>query len=130
MTVSEILKAMAEIAWTNQLKAPNSLKRNTLLKPMLILFDQIRKQQLVLDMEALRAASIQKISDHLDRVSDYRRSNTTRKAIEEFVNFFFIDLIEKSYHGKIHRIISDEKDLKAVYLFYLRSHIGKKEESK
>ena len=129
MTVSEILKAMAEIAWTKQIKG-QTLKRNSLLMPMLMFFDQIRKQQPVLDIAALEAAVSEKIFNHLDRISDNGRGKSTREAIEKIANLFFKELIEKSYHGKIHRIISDEKDLKAAYLFYLRSHIGKKEESK
>ncbi len=129
MTVSEILKAMAEIAWTKQIKG-QTLKRNSLLMPMLMFFDQIRKQQPVLDIAALEAAVNEKIFNHLDRISDNGRGKATREAIEKLANLFFKELIENSYHGKIHRIISDEKDLKAAYLFYLRSHIGKKEESK
>jgi len=129
MTVSETLKAMAKLAWSKQIKG-QTLKRNSLLMPMLMFFDQIRKQQPVLDTEALRAAAIEKIFDHLDRISDNGRGKTTREAVEEIANLFFNGLIENNYNGKIHRIISDEKDLKAAYLFYLRSHIGKKEENK
>ena len=128
MTVSETLKDMAQVAWLKQIKG-QTLKRNSLLVPMAMFFDQIRKQQPVLDKEALRAASIQKIFDHLDRISDERgRGKSTREAIETIADHFFQTLLEENYAGKVHRMISDEKDLKAAYLFYVRGNIGKKKE--
>jgi hypothetical protein len=127
VTVSAALKDMAQVAWAKQIKG-QTLRRNSLLVPMAIFFDQIRKQQPVLDMEALRAASIEKIFDHLDRISERGRGKSTREALEHIANRFFYTLLQENYGGKIHRMISDEKDLKAAYLFYLRSNITKKEE--
>lgn len=116
---------MASIAWSKQIKG-QTLKRNSLLVPMAMFFDQIRKQQPILDKESLRASSIEKIFDHLDRISERERGKTTREAIEKMANHFFQTLLKDNYNGKIHRMLSDEKDLKAAYLFYLRSNIGKK----
>ena len=115
------------MAWSKNIKGP-SLKRNSLLVPMAIFFDQIRQQQPILDKEALRAAAIEKIFDHLDRISEQGRGKSTREALEFIANHFFITLLEDNYGGKIHRMIGDEKDLKAAYLFYLRGNIKKKED--
>jgi CRISPR-associated protein Csc3 len=126
VTVSEALKEMASIAWNNQIKG-SSLKRNSLLVPIAILFDQIRRQQPILDSEALRAASIEKIFDHLDRISEKGRGQKARAATEAITNHFFHTLLQENYRDKTHHLIRDEKDIKSAYLFYLRSHIGKKE---
>ena len=129
MKVSEILKRMAEVAWQHNLKGP-SLKRNSLLVPMAMLFDQIRIQQPVLDREAQRAAVVEKVFDHLDRISERGRGKNTKEAVEEMVNLFFHTLLEERYGGKVHHLVSDEKDLKSAYLFYVRGNIQKKEGDK
>lgn len=126
MNVSETLKQMAELAWEHNMKGP-SLKRNSLLVPVAMLFDQVRVQKPILDREAQRAAAIEQIYDHLDRISERGRGKKTKEAAEKMANLFFHTLLEENYSGKVHRLVSDEKTIKSAYLFYIRSNIQKKE---
>jgi len=125
---SEIMKKMAEIGWSNHIKG-GSLERNSLLQPVNMIFDQIRKQNQILDLEILRTATIQKIFDYLERTNDskYEIGKNKLLKVTELVNLFFNDLLEKNYKNKISLILSDEKNLKAAYLFYVRTFIPSKE---
>ena len=125
---SELIKKMAEIGWSNQIKG-NSLERNSLLQPINLIFDQIRKQNQILDIELIRTSTIQKIFDYLDRVNDskYEIGKTKMGKITELVDIFFKELLEKCYRNKVQLILSDEKNLKASYLFYVRNFIPSKE---
>jgi hypothetical protein len=127
VTVSEALKSMAKLAIENRIRG-NTTKRNALLTPVSILFDKVRQQQPVLDVEALRAAAIETVYDHLYRISDMGRGEKTRVAVEAIANYFFQTLLKENYGGKVHHLIRDEKDIKSAYLFYVRSNLGNKEE--
>lgn len=126
MTVSDVLQSMAKQAWSSKIKG-QSLKRNALLMPLNILFDEIRQEQPVLDREAVRAASCQLIFDYLDRISELGRGKKTSEGSEIIVNHFFHDLLDTCYAGKLPQLLRDEKALKAAYLFYIRKEIPTKE---
>lgn len=126
MTVSNILQAMAKQAWSTQIKG-QSLKRNALLMPLNILFDEVRQEQPVLDREAVRAATCQLIFDYLERISQIGRGKKTLESSEIIVNHFFHDLLDNCYAGKLPQLLRDEKALKAAYLFYIRKEIPTKE---
>ena len=44
----------------------------------------------------------------------------------EFVNLFFYEILEKIYQNKLPRLMVDEKNIKAAYLFYVRNEISNK----
>lgn len=125
---SEIIKQMSKIAWDSHIKG-DSLKRNSLLYPINTVFEQIRKQNQFLDLELVRASTIQKIFDYLDRIneSEYKVGQKKREKITEFVDIFFDKLLLETYKNKINLILSDEKNLKAAYLFYINNQISKGE---
>lgn len=128
MTVSNILQAMAKQAWSMQIKG-QSLKRNALLMPLNILFDEVRQEQPVLDREAVRAATCQLIFDYLERISQIGRGKKSLESSEIIVNHFFHDLLDNCYAGKLPQLLRDEKALKAAYLFYIRKEIPTKEQN-
>ncbi len=121
---SDLIKRMAELGWSNQIKG-SSLERNSLLQPINMIFDQIRKQNQTLDLEIVRTSTIQKIFDYLERINDskYIIGKNKLDKITDFVDIFFKELLEKCYRGKVQIILSDEKNLKASYLFYVRNFI-------
>lgn len=125
---SEIIKQMSKIAWDSKIKG-KTLERNALLQPINMVFDQIRKQNQFLDLELVRASTIQKIFDYLDRIneSEYKVGQKKREKITEFVDIFFDKLLLETYKNKINLILSDEKNLKAAYLFYINNQISKGE---
>ncbi|MFN8673088.1 MAG: hypothetical protein U0457_13540 [Candidatus Sericytochromatia bacterium] len=125
---SELIKKMAEIAWENHIKG-SSLERNSLLEAINKIFEQLRKSNQISDIELIRVSTIQKIFDYLDRINDskYDIGKTKILKITELVDIFFKDILEKNYNSKIQLILSDEKNLKAAYLFYIRNCIPNKE---
>jgi CRISPR-associated protein Csc3 len=132
-SVSEIIKAMAEIGWQTKIKG-KTLVRSSLMMPINTIFDKLRRQQQILDFETLRAATISDVLNYLERTENpkYRRSKEkwreTREKVEEFVNLFFYQILSGSYQNKLARLMRDEKDIKAAYLFYVRTQIKPKEE--
>lgn len=125
---SDLIKKMAEIGWTSHIKG-SSLERNSLLQPINMIFDQLRKQSQVLDIELVRSSTIQKIFDYLERTNDskYDIGKTKLNKITEFVDIFFKELMNDCYKNKVQIILTDEKNLKASYLFYVRNFIPSKE---
>lgn len=126
---SDLIKKMAEISWANHIKG-SSLERNSLLDPINKIFDQLRKSSHVSDLELVRTSTIQKIFDYLERInnSQYKIGETKLSKITELVDIFFKDILLNCYKGKIQLILSDEKNLKASYLFYVRNCIPNSKE--
>lgn len=133
-SVSEVIKAMAEIGWQTKIKG-KALVRSSLMMPINTIFDKLRRQQQSPDFEMLRAATITDVLEYLKRTENpkYRRSKEkwreTREKVEEFVNLFFYQILSGSYQNKLARLMRDEKDIKAAYLFYVRTQIKPKEET-
>ncbi|CBN54049.1 MULTISPECIES: hypothetical protein [Kamptonema] len=132
-SVSEVIKKMAKIGWSAKIKG-NSLARSSLMMPLNRIFDKLRRQQQILDFETLRAATISEVLTYLETTENpkYRRNKEkwreTREKVEEFVNLFYHQILSGSYQNKLARLMKDEKDIKAAYLFYVRSQIQPKEE--
>lgn len=127
--VSDVMKKLAGLGWEYKIKG-KTLERNSLLQPINMIFDQLRKQNQIIDLETVRSATSQKIFDYIERIADasYKPGDTKANKITEFVDVFFKGLLEKFYHNKISTLLSDEKNLKASYLFYLRNSISPSKE--
>lgn len=131
---SKIIKEMAAISWKARIKG-KSLERSSLMMPINKVFDQIRRQQHVLDLETLRAATTTEIFTYLERIHDSKSSKykinkrETRLKVEEFVNLFFHQILRAIYQDKLARLMVDEKNIKAAYLFYVRNEISSKEDT-
>lgn len=121
---SEIIKKMASLAWEAKIKG-KTFERNSLLQPINLIFDQIRKPSQVLDTETIKASTAQKIFDYLERISDFEIGKTKHQKVSDFTELFFTDLLNKVYKNRLPLLISDEKNLKAAYLFYLRNTMSK-----
>ncbi len=124
--VSDIIKKLAGMGWDYKIKG-KTLERNSLMQPFNMIFDQLRRPSPTLDLETMRSATAQKIFDYIERISDFNIGATKRNQVTEFTDVFFKDLIEGLYKGKVSMLLTDEKNLKASYLFYLRNNIPSKE---
>lgn len=129
---SKIIQEMAAVAWKAGIRG-KGLKRSPLMMPINKIFDQIRRQQLLLDLETLRAATITEIFSYLERIHDpkkpqFKPGREKRLKVEEFVNLFFYRILDEIYQNKLPRLMMDEKNIKAAYLFYVRNEIPNKTE--
>jgi len=118
------LRELAVFAQKNNIKG-TSLKRNSLLKPLDIILQELDrcpnpddKKELTL----IRAAAKEFIFDHLERIAKdgYAPGQTKQSKINEYVDIFFDGVLEKAHHGKVNKLLSREKLIRAAYLFWVR----------
>ncbi len=124
------LQRLAEIAWRGGLRG-QSLEKNALLAPM---DEVLRKVGLLgqeINAEVARAAAIQDLYDHIERIRKTRdqRYSPTRllEASEAFVRVFFEDIFGTIYGGKTARLLTHEKLLRSAFHFYIRRQIPRKD---
>jgi CRISPR-associated protein Csc3 len=124
--LSEELEKLAQIAWSGGLRG-SSLRKNSLMMPLDEVFTKLNTRSEETDVELLRAATIEDIFEHLERISkEYRPGRKKWEAAEAFVNGFFEDIYQGVYGGKLRKLLADEKLLRSAYLFYVRQQIPSK----
>jgi len=125
--LSEALQGLAQIAWEGGLRG-RSLKKNSLMAPLDEIFKKLGHHSEAADMEVLRAAAVEDIFEHLERIADqeYRPGRRKWEATQSFVNGFFEEIHEGVYAGKLRKLLADEKLLRSAYMFYVREQIPRK----
>lgn len=124
--LSEELQKLAEIAWSGGLRG-RSLRKNSLMTPLDEILTKLNTRSEETDVELLRAATIEDIFEHMERISkEYRPGRTKWEATEDFVNGFFDDVYQGVYKGNLRKLLADEKLLRSAYLFYVREQIPSK----
>lgn len=125
--LSKALQRLAEIAWKGGLRG-RSLRKNSLMAPLDEIFKKLGHHSEAADMEMLRAATIEDIFEHLERIADqtYRPGRKKWDATQAFVNGFFQEIYEGVYGGKLQKLLADEKLLRSAYMFYIREQIPRK----
>ncbi len=122
------LKVLAEYAATNSIRG-TSLKRNSLLKPLDIILQELDS---CLDpddpneLELVRTGTKGMIFEHLERIAsaDYKPGRTKESKVNHFVDLFFDDVLGKANHGKVNRLLSRERLIKSAYLVYYRQALA------
>lgn len=125
--LSEEMQALAEIAWTGGLRG-RSLRKNSLIMPLHEIFTKLNNRSEEADIHLLRAAVVEDIFEHLERIADaYRPGRRKWQATEAFVDQFFDNVFGTVYRGRLRKLLGDEKLLRSAYLFYVREQITAKE---
>lgn len=121
MESAEVIEKLGELAGDSYIKG-KTFKRNSLLKPLDIIFDLLERRSEYLDLETVFATAVQQIFDHIKRISpeDRKPDETKYQKIEDFVDVFAEELLEDVYENKVTQLISDQKIIKSAYLFYYR----------
>ncbi|MFO7917326.1 MAG: type I-D CRISPR-associated protein Cas10d/Csc3, partial [Anaerolineae bacterium] len=129
--LSKELERLAEIAWEGGLRG-RSLRKNSLIMPLDEVFTKLNLRSEAADIELLRAAAVEDIFEHLQRIADpnYPAGRRKLQATQAFVDRFFERIFEGIYDGKLRKLLADEKLLRSAFLFYVRQQIpgGKGEE--
>jgi CRISPR-associated protein Csc3 len=124
--LSDELENLAEIAWSGGLRG-RSLRKNSLVMPLDEIFTKLNSRSEHADIRLLRAAVIEDIFEHLERIADeYQPGRRKWEATEAFVDGFFGNVYEEVYGGKLRKLLADEKLLRSAYLFYVREQIPSK----
>ena len=126
-TVSNYLKEMAALAWQGGLRG-KSLERNSLLFPLNTIYDYLRRDVAAFDRDAQQAVLAEYIFDYLERIREHVGQRQAENATA-FVALFY-RLLDDAFQGKINRIMDAEKDIKAAFLYYVRSQIKQAAERK
>jgi CRISPR-associated protein Csc3 len=129
--LSEELEKVAKIAVQHRLQG-SSFERSSVLYPFNEVMRKLGQAQsgTVADTAVLRAAAIQDIYDHLDRLATrggYKMTKARGEACELFVDGWFTDILQNVYEGHIRKLIAEEKLLRSAFYFYVRQ---KQEEKK
>ena len=129
--LSKELEKVAEIAVQHRLQG-SSYERSSLLYPFNEVMQKMTQAQpgTVADTAVLRAAAIQDIYDHLERLATrggYKMTKARGEACEAFVDGWFNNILQHVYEGHTRKLIADEKLLRSAFYFYIRQ---KQEEKK
>ena len=129
-SVSARLKTMAHLAAEQTIRG-SSFKRNSLLDPVSLAFDRLRRKSTPLDLDSVQAATSQAIFNRLERLADvqYKPGAPKHAKVSQFVTVFY-ELLLNNYGGHLARFLSDEKTVKEAYLFYLNAALQKRREER
>jgi len=125
--LSTQLRRLAEIAWKNGIRG-RSLEKSALLYPVSEVFAKLGHSSAHVDREALKAATVQDIFDHLQRIADdrYKPGRKKWEATRQFVDVWFDDVLGGVYGGNLRKLLADEKLIRSAFLFYVREQIPRK----
>ena len=118
------LRQLARYAAQHAIKG-TSFKRNSLLKPLDIILEQLDKCVNPDDHQELaeiQAAVKILIFEHIARIAKegYKPGNTKRSKIDHYVDLFFRHVFLEEHRGNVNRLLAREKLLRAAYLFWVR----------
>jgi CRISPR-associated protein Csc3 len=115
----EPLQAMARLAAERRIRG-SSFKRNSLLKPLDIILDNLEREPKPDMRDVVRQASAQQIFDHMYRVahSDYKPGETKLGYIREYVDLFFDDLLRQKHRDDVNRLLGRARLFRSAYLIY------------
>jgi hypothetical protein len=114
---------MAEIATEYKLWGRSRIKRNSLLAPLSIAFEDLRRRSPEMDLAFVRAQTTEDIFAHIDRVRrqanpQFQIGTTKRQGITAYVDEFY-RILEDVYRVQLPKAFAQEKAFKAAYLCFL-----------
>lgn len=122
------LKELAEYAANNGIRG-TSLKRNSLLKPLDIILQELDRCPNPDDpneLELVKTGTKGLIFEHLERIAsaDYKPGRTKESKVNHYVDLFFDEVLGKANHGKVNRLLSRERLIRSAYLVYYRQALA------
>lgn len=123
------LQAMARLAAEKKIRG-GSFKRNSLLKPLDIILDNLEREPKPEMGDLVRNASAQQIFDHMYRVaaSGYKPGETKLGFIREYVDIFFDDILKAFHRGDVNRLLGRAKLIRSAYLIYFADAVPPKDQ--
>ncbi len=118
----EALKQMATLAAEQHIKG-RSFKRNSILKPLDIILDNLEREPKEEMRDLVRSASERDIFDHMDRIADarYKPGRGKQEQIRKYVDYFFDGILIKAHRGDVNRLQQRAKLIRSAYLTYFRN---------
>ena len=116
--LTQHLRAATSIAAEAKLWGSSAEKRTSLAEPFNEFLTAARSQKVYMDLDFMFAALVQKYHTRLDRIREHGVGLT---KLEYLKNYYAVlrQLYEEVYQGRPDKLLSDQKNLEAAYLFFL-----------
>lgn len=116
--LTKYLKEAAQIAAEAKLWGSSAEKRTSLAEPFAEFTTATRSQKTYMDLDFMFAALVQKYHTRLDRIREHGVGLTKLEHIKSYYTVIR-KLYEEVYQGRPDKLLSDQKNLEAAYLFFL-----------
>ena len=112
------LRDATKIAAEAKLWGSSAEKRTSLAEPFAEFMTAARSQKAYMDLDFMFAALVQKYHTRLDRIREHGVGLTKLEYLKTYYAVLR-SLYEEVYQGRPDKLLSDQKNLEAAYLFFL-----------
>ena len=124
------IKELARIAWKGRLKG-DSLKDNSLAKPLDVAFDSLERWQSERETEEeARAIMSKEVARSIERLDKRFFGAKKLEDISQFVTVLFDQIYKDVYQNNLFDLLENRKRIRAGYLYFITEMIPKRDREK
>ena len=129
-TIMSHIKQLARIAWEGRLKG-ESLKDNSLAKPLDVAFDSLERWQSEHETEEeARAIMSKEVARAIERLDKRFFGVKKLENISQFVTVLFDQIYKGVYQGNLLNLLENRKRIRSGYLYFITEMIPKRDRDK
>ena len=129
-TIMSHIKELARIAWEGRLKG-ESLKDNSLAKPLDVAFDSLERWQSNYETEEeARAIMSKEVARAIERLDKRFFGIKKLENISQFVTVLFDQMYKGVYQGNLINLLENRKRIRSGYLYFITEMIPKRDRDK
>ncbi len=129
-TIMSYIKELARIAWEGRLKG-ESLKDNSLAKPLDVAFDSLERWQSERETEdEARAIMSKEVARAIERLNSRFYGAKKLESISQFITVLFDQIYKDVYQGNLFDLLENRKRIRAGYLYFITEMIPKRDREK
>ena len=126
-TIMSHIKELARIAWEGRLKG-DSLKDNSLAKPLDVAFDSLERWQSEHETEEeARAIMSKEVARAIERLAPKFYGAKKLENISQFVTILFDQIYKGVYQGNLLNLLENRKRIRSGYLYFITEMIPKRD---
>ncbi|MCG9128641.1 type I-D CRISPR-associated protein Cas10d/Csc3 [Candidatus Poribacteria bacterium] len=124
------IKELARIAWDGRLKG-ESLKDNSLAKPLDVAFDSFERWQPEIETEEeARAIMTKEVAKAIERLNPKFFGASKMENISQFVKILFEHIYKEVYQNNLLSMLENRKRIRSGYLYFITEMIPKSDKNK
>ena len=129
-TIMSYIKELARIAWEGRLKG-ESLKDNSLAKPLDVAFDSLERWQSERETEdEARAIMSKEVARAIERLDSRFYGAKKLENISQFITVLFDQIYKDVYQSNLFDLLENRKRIRAGYLYFITEMIPKRDREK
>ena len=129
-TIVSHIKELARIAWEGRLKG-ESLKDNSLAKPLDVAFDSLERWQSEYETEEeARAIMSKEVARAIERLNKQFFGVKKLENISQFVTVLFDQIYKGVYQGNLINLLENRKRIRSGYLYFITEMIPRRDRDK